>query len=99
MARLAVPKIVGISEKRHSLVVLMTLREEQGMTQETSPLKAGTTQIQFSLLERENTAHPLQPFIEISNALNISGADLVRRVENLLPSNPEKARALARQFL
>jgi transcriptional regulator with XRE-family HTH domain len=70
----------------------MSLREERGITQETLAFDSGYHPKYISLLERGKYNPSLTAILEISSALNISGADLVRRVENLLPSNRRRRR-------
>ena len=65
----------------------MNLREERGITQETLAFDSGYHPKYISLLERGKYSPSLTAIIEISKALNITGADLIRRVESLLPGN------------
>jgi transcriptional regulator with XRE-family HTH domain len=87
MARLGSAEDRGYFEKRAFARVLMALREERGMTQETLAFDSGYHPKYISLLERGKYSPSLTAILEISNALHISGADLIRRVESLLPSN------------
>jgi len=82
----------GYLEKRAFARVLMTLREEQGVTQETLAFDSGYHPKYISLLERGKYSPSLTAILEISKALNITGADLVRRVENLLPGSRRRRR-------
>ena len=82
----------GYLEKRAFARVLMTLREEQGITQETLAFDSGYHPKYISLLERGKYSPSLTAILEISKALNMTGADLVRRVENLLPGNRRRRR-------
>ena len=75
----------GYFEKRAFARVLITLREERGITQESLAFESGYHPKYISLLERGKYSPSLTAILEISKALNISGADLIRRVENLLP--------------
>jgi|HubBroStandDraft_4_1064222.scaffolds.fasta_scaffold12735_1 transcriptional regulator with XRE-family HTH domain len=77
----------GYLEKRAFARVLINLREEQGITQETLAFDSGYHPKYISLLERGKYNPSLTAILEISKALNTTGADLVRRVESLLPGN------------
>jgi len=92
MARLGSTEDRAYLEKRAFARVLMSLREERGITQETLAFDSGYHPKYISLLERGKYNPSLTAILEISSALNISGADLVRRVENLLPSNRRRRR-------
>jgi transcriptional regulator with XRE-family HTH domain len=87
MARLGSIDDRGYLEKRAFARVLITLREERGITQETLAFDSGYHPKYISLLERGKYSPSLTAILEISKALNITGADLVRRVESLLPGN------------
>jgi transcriptional regulator with XRE-family HTH domain len=92
MARLGTSDDRAYLEKRAFARVLMALREERGVTQETLAFDSGYHPKYISLLERGKYNPSLTTILEIANALNISGADLVRRVEGLLPSNRRRRR-------
>ena len=92
MARATSPDNRGYLEKRAFARVLMTLREERGITQETLAFDSGYHPKYISLLERGKYSPSLTAILEISKALNIAGADLVRRVESLLPGNRRRRR-------
>jgi transcriptional regulator with XRE-family HTH domain len=92
MARLGSVDDRGYLEKRAFARVLMTLRAERGITQETLAFDSGYHPKYISLLERGKYSPSLTAILEISKALNITGADLVRRVENLLPGNRRRRR-------
>lgn len=77
----------GYLEKRAFARALLTLREERGITQEALAFDSGYHPKYISLLERGKYSPSLTTILEISKALNITGAELVRRVENLLPGN------------
>jgi transcriptional regulator with XRE-family HTH domain len=87
MARLGSIDDRGYLEKRAFARVLITLREERRITQETLAFDSGYHPKYISLLERGKYSPSLTAILEISKALNITGADLVRRVESLLPGN------------
>jgi transcriptional regulator with XRE-family HTH domain len=72
--------------------VLITLREERRVTQEQLAFDSGYHPKYISLLERGKNSPSLTAILEISRALDITGAELVRRVENLLPGNRRRRR-------
>jgi transcriptional regulator with XRE-family HTH domain len=92
MARAGTIENRGYLEKRAFARVLMTLREERGITQETLAFDSGYHPKYISLLERGKYSPSLTAILEISKALNITAADLVRRVESLLPGNRRRRR-------
>lgn len=92
MARLGKDSDRGYLEKRAFARVLMTLREERGMTQETLAFDSGYHPKYISLLERGQYSPSLTAILEISKALEVTGAELVRRVESLLPGNRRRRR-------
>jgi len=92
MARVGSVENRGYLEKRAFARVLMTVREERGITQETLAFDSGYHPKYISLLERGKYSPSLTAILEISKALNITGADLVRRVESLLPGNRRRRR-------
>jgi transcriptional regulator with XRE-family HTH domain len=87
MARLGSIDDRGYLEKRAFARVLIILREDRGITQEALAFESGYHPKYISLLERGKYSPSLTAILEISRALNITGADLVRRVESLLPGN------------
>jgi transcriptional regulator with XRE-family HTH domain len=82
----------GTLEKRAFARVLITVREDRGLTQETLAFDSGYHPKYISMLERGVNSPSLTAILEIARALDISGADLVRRVENLLPGNRKRRR-------
>jgi transcriptional regulator with XRE-family HTH domain len=92
MARLGNANARGYLEKRAFARVLITLREERRITQEALAFDSGYHPKYISLLERGKYSPSLTAILEISKALNISGADLVSRVESLLPGNRKRRR-------
>jgi transcriptional regulator with XRE-family HTH domain len=80
----------GTLEKRAFARVLITVREERGLTQETLAFDSGYHPKYISMLERGVNSPSLTAILEIARALDVSGADLVRRVENLLPRNRKR---------
>jgi transcriptional regulator with XRE-family HTH domain len=92
MARLGSANDRGYLEKRAFARVLITLREDRRITQEALAFDSGYHPKYISLLERGKYSPSLTAILEISKALNISGAELVRRVESLLPGNRKRRR-------
>jgi transcriptional regulator with XRE-family HTH domain len=82
----------GTLEKRAFARVLITVREDRGLTQETLAFESGYHPKYISMLERGVNSPSLTAILEIARALDISGADLVRRVENLLPGSRKRRR-------
>jgi transcriptional regulator with XRE-family HTH domain len=82
----------GTLEKRAFARVLITVREDRGLTQETLAFDSGYHPKYISMLERGVNSPSLTAILEIARALDISGADLVRRVESLLPGNRKRRR-------
>lgn len=75
----------GRFEKRAFARVLISLREQRKLTQEALAFESGYHPKYISLLERGKNSPSLTAILEIARALNVSGAELVQRVENLLP--------------
>ena len=92
MARLGSLDDRGYLEKRAFARVLIGLREERGITQESLAFDSGYHPKYISLLERGKNSPSLTAILEIARALDMTGADLVRRVENLLPGNRRRRR-------
>ena len=90
MARFGSADNRGYLQKRAFARVLMALREERGITQGALAFDSGYHPKYISLLERGKYSPSLTAILEISKALNITGAELVRRVENLLPGNRKR---------
>ena len=82
----------GGLEKRAFARVLITLREERGLTQESLAFESGYHPKYISLLERGKNSPSLTAILEIARALGISGSDLVGRVESLLPGSRRRRR-------
>jgi len=82
----------GALEKRAFARVLLTLRDERGITQETLAFDSGYHPKYISLLERGKNSPSLIAILEIARVLGISGSELVRRVESLLPANRRRRR-------
>ena len=77
----------GAIERRAFARVLINLREERHVTQEQLAFDSGYHPKYISLLERGKNSPSLTAILEISRALGTSGAEVVRRVESLLPGN------------
>jgi transcriptional regulator with XRE-family HTH domain len=71
---------------------LITVREERRMTQEALAFNSGYHPKYISLLERGKNSPSLTAILEIARAVGTTGAELVRRVEALLPSNRRRRR-------
>jgi transcriptional regulator with XRE-family HTH domain len=82
----------GTLEKRAFARVLITVREERGLTQEALAFDSGYHPKYISMLERGINSPSLTAILEIARALDVTGADLVRRVENLLPGSRKRSR-------
>jgi transcriptional regulator with XRE-family HTH domain len=95
MARLGSSADRGYLEKRAFARVLITLRKARGVTQEALAFDSGYHPKYISLLERGKYSPSLSAILEISRALNITGSELVHRVETLLPGNRKRRRDTA----
>src|ERR1700733_7562098 len=82
----------GYLEKRAFARVLITLRAERGVTQEALAFDSGYHPKYISLLERGINSPSLTAILELARALDVTGADLVGRVEKLLPGNRKRRR-------
>jgi transcriptional regulator with XRE-family HTH domain len=92
MARSGNPDDRGALEKRAFARVLITLRDEREITQEALAFDSGYHPKYISLLERGKNSPSLTAILEIARALDMTGAELVRRVESLLPGNRRRRR-------
>ena len=79
-------------EKRAFARVLLELREERNLTQEELAFESGYHPKYISLLERGKYSPSLTTILELAEALRVTGAELVGRVENLLPRNRYRRR-------
>jgi transcriptional regulator with XRE-family HTH domain len=82
----------GTLERRAFARVLITAREGRGITQEGLAFDSGYHPKYISMLERGINSPSLTAILEIAKALNMTGADLVARVEQLLPGNRKRRR-------
>jgi XRE family transcriptional regulator, regulator of sulfur utilization len=82
----------GALEKRAFARVLITAREERRITQEALAFDSGYHPKYISLLERGKNSPSLTAILEIARALDMTAAELVRRVEILLPRNRRRRR-------
>lgn len=85
----------GALEKRAFARVLLNLRDERGITQEALAFDSGYHPKYISLLERGKNSPSLIAILEIARVLGITGSELVRRVENLLPANRRRRRDIS----
>lgn len=92
MARSGGTRDRGALEKRAFARVLITAREDRGLTQESLAFDSGYHPKYISLLERGINSPSLTAILEIARALEITGAELVERVEKLLPSGRRRRR-------
>jgi transcriptional regulator with XRE-family HTH domain len=79
-------------EKRAFGQVLLRLRQERNITQETLAFESGYHPKYISLLERGKYSPSLTTILDIADALQISGSELVARVERLLPKARNRRR-------
>jgi len=79
-------------EKRAFSRVLFELRQECNLTQEELAFESGYHPKYIGLLERGKYSPSLTTILELAAALNTTGADLVERVEKLLPRNRYRRR-------
>lgn len=80
------------AEKRAFAQALAKLRGERQLTQEALASESGYHPKYISLLEQGRYSPSLTTILELSEALEISAADLVSRVEKLLPKNRRRRR-------
>ena len=83
---------LGSWEKRAFARALFQLRHERKLTQEALAFESGYHPKYISLLERGRYSPSLTTILELADALHVSGADLVGRVEKLLPRNRYRRR-------
>ena len=81
-------------EKRAFARVLSQLRQERRLTQEALAFESGYHPKYISLLERAKYSPSLTTILELADVLEISGAEVVARVERLLPRSRKKRRAM-----
>ncbi len=79
-------------EKRAFARVLIELRKERHLSQEELGFESGYHPKYISLLERGKYSPSLTTILELAAALRVSGADVVRRVEKILPTNRKRRR-------
>ena len=92
MLRMAAGDKLGSLEKRAFARALFQLRRERKLTQEALAFESGYHPKYISLLERGKYSPSLTTILELAEVLNVSGADLVGRVERLLPRNRYRRR-------
>jgi transcriptional regulator with XRE-family HTH domain len=81
-------------EKRAFARALSELRHERHLTQETLAFESGYHPKYISLLERGLYSPSLTTILELAEVLQISGADLMGRVERLLPRTRKRRREM-----
>jgi len=79
-------------EKRAFARALAELRHERNLTQEALAFESGYHPKYISLLERGKYSPSLTTLLELADSLGISGAELVARVEKLLPRSRYRRR-------
>jgi transcriptional regulator with XRE-family HTH domain len=79
-------------EKRAFARALSQLRQERQLTQEELAFESGYHPKYMSLLERGKYSPSLTTILELAEALQVSGADLVARVEQFLPRRRQRRR-------
>lgn len=84
----------GAPEKRAFARVLSQLRLERHLTQEALAFESGYHPKYISLLERGKYSPSLTTILELAEVLQLSGADLVARVERLLPRTRKRRREI-----
>ena len=84
----------GATEKRAFARVLNQLRLERNLTQEALAFESGYHPKYISLLERGKYSPSLTTILELAEVLHLSGADLVARVERLLPRTRKRRREI-----
>jgi transcriptional regulator with XRE-family HTH domain len=65
--------------------VLRDVRKQQGLSQEELAFQSGYHPSYVGQLERGKKSPSLRAIMSLSGALNISGSELLRRLESLLP--------------
>ena len=83
---------LGSWERRAFARALFQLRKERKLTQEALAFESGYHPKYISLLERGKYSPSLTTILEIADALNTTGADLIGRVEQLMPRSRYRRR-------
>jgi len=81
-------------EKRAFARTLNELRQERHLTQEALAFESGYHPKYISLLERGLYSPSLTTILELAEVLQISGEELVGRVERLLPRTRKRRREM-----
>lgn len=81
-------------EKRAFASVLSQLRQERHLTQEALAFESGYHPKYISLLERGKYSPSLTTILELADVLEVSGAEVLARVERLLPRARKRRRAM-----
>lgn len=83
---------LGSWERRAFARALFQLRKERKLTQEALAFESGYHPKYISLLERGKYSPSLTTILEIADALDTTGADLIGRVEQLMPRSRYRRR-------
>ena len=70
--------------------VLREIRQDQNISQEKLGFESGYHRTYIGLLERGKKNPSLTTIINIAHTLNIKASDLIKRVEELMNSQPSK---------
>ena len=81
-------------EKRAFAQTLSQLRQERRLTQEVLAFESGYHPKYISLLERAHYSPSLTTILELAEVLQVTGAELVARVERLLPRTRKRRREM-----
>jgi transcriptional regulator with XRE-family HTH domain len=84
----------GAAEKRAFAQVLCNLRAERHLTQEALAFESGYHPKYISLLEQGRYSPSLTTILELAEVLQVSGADFLSRVEQILPRNRKRRREI-----
>lgn len=86
--------VANTPEKRAFAAVLVELRERRSLTQEQLGFESGYHPKYISLLERARFSPSLTAILELADSLGISGSEMIRRVESILPRDRKRRRDL-----
>lgn len=94
MAAFTNKNVPNTPEKRAFAAVLVELRERRGLTQDQLGFESGYHPKYISLLERARFSPSLTAILELADSLGISGSEMIRRVEKILPRDRKRRRDL-----
>src|SRR5215470_2227046 len=83
---------LGSLEKRAFGRALFHLRRQRNLTQEALAFESGYHPKYISLLERGKYSPSLTTILELADVLQLSGSDIVARVEHLIPRTRRRRR-------